>query len=307
MFDFIGKKKIFFIISLSLMAVCLIVNIVFGTKLSINFKGGTMITYEIPGEVALADVESVAKGAVDANIKVTRSQSLSDDKASGIQLAFAKDITTEDQKAITDALTEKYGEDVELVSFNTVPPTVGKSLFLKGFATVAIACLLMVIYLGFRFRKIGGWSAGLMAIVALIHDVILVYFAFVVFRIPLDDNFIAVILTIIGYSINDTIVIYDRIRENRRNYGATKSIDETVNISLNQVFTRTLNTSITTLIAVLTISIVAVVSGVTSILSFSLPMSIGVIVGCYSSLVISAPLWTVWKNFQNKRKAAKAK
>ena len=160
-------------------------------------------------------------------------------------------------------------------------------------AAVGIAALLMILYVGFRFRKIGGLSAGCTAVIALIHDIIMAYFTFVIFRMPLDDNFIAVILTIIGYSLNDTIVIFDRIRENRKYIGPKASTAELVNTSLNQTLSRTICTAITTILAIGSVLVVALIYDIQTVVSFALPMMIGVIFGCYSSIFISAPLWVM--------------
>ena len=148
----------------------------------------------------------------------------------------------------------------------------------------------------YGLRAFGGLSAGVTALIALVHDVLLVYFAFVIFGFSINDIFIAVILTILGYSLNDTIVIYDRIRENRK-LSPTKSPDALpaiVNKSLNQTMTRSILTSLTTFMALLVIYIVAAVYGISSVQSFALPMMVGTIVGCYSSLCIAAPLYTMW-------------
>lgn len=119
---------------------------------------------------------------------------------------------------------------------DNVDPTMGKEFFTKCLVAVAFASLLMVVYIAFRFRKIGGWSAGAMCVVALVHDMIWVFAAFLFLRIPLNDNFIAAALTILGYSINNTIVIYDRVRENKRLLGGSTPLDELVNVSINQTF-----------------------------------------------------------------------
>ena len=138
--------------------------------------------------------------------------------------------------------------------------------------------------------------------IALVHDVLAAFFTFVIFRIPLDDNFIAVVLTILGYSINATIVIYDRIRENRRYMGKNDTISDVVNKSVNQSFTRCINTNIATLIAIGLVCVFALIYNIDAITSFALPMMAGVICGAYSSTFLSGPLWAMW---QEKKAAAK--
>jgi preprotein translocase SecF subunit len=154
---------------------------------------------------------------------------------------------------------------------------------------------MMVFYIGVRFRKISGWSAGITAVIALTHDLIIVFAVFLLLRIPLNANFIAVCLTILGYSLNDTIVIYDRIRENRRIYGGAMPTEDLVSLSLNQSVFRTLMTTATTAAAMGVVSVVAYLYNVTSILSFSVPMIAGLLSGVYSSLCIAPLLWVVWQ------------
>ncbi|MDE6710262.1 MAG: protein translocase subunit SecF, partial [Oscillospiraceae bacterium] len=146
-------------------------------------------------------------------------------------------------------------------------------------------------YIAIRFKNIGGWLAGVCAIAALLHDCIIVYGTFIICHMSINANFMAVVLTILGYSINNTIVIYDRIRENETLYRKSKTRNDIVNMSINQSLTRSINTSITTIAAMLAVTIVAAVYGVTSIISFSLPMMIGMIAGAYSSVCFTCPLW----------------
>lgn len=144
-----------------------------------------------------------------------------------------------------------------------------------------------------------------MAVVALVHDVLMAFATFIVLQIPLNDNFIAVILTIIGYSLNDTIVIYDRIRENKRLLGGKISIEELANKSINQSFVRSINTSVTTTMAMAIVAIISVLYNITSIISFAVPMIVGLISGSYSTICIAGPLWVMWQKYKKKRKADK--
>ena len=178
----------------------------------------------------------------------------------------------------------------------------GLKFLLKCLTAVAIASVLMVIYVTIRFKRIGGLSAGVMALVALFHDVAMIYFMYVIFRMPIDSSFIAVVLMIIGYSLNDTIVIYDRVREERRLAGPKADIADVFNHSATAVMSRTIATSITTLVAIGTVYVVALIFNLTSVQAFALPMMIGIVSGCYSSLCIAGPLWVLW----NKRGSKKA-
>ena len=171
----------------------------------------------------------------------------------------------------------------------------GRLFFTKCLVAILLASIFLVVYVALRFRKIGGWTAGVMAVLALLNDVLVAYFAFVVFRIPLNDNFVAVVLSILGYSLNDTIVVYDRIRENRRTMDSKCSIAEVVNRSINQSFMRTLNTSICTFIAIATVAVVGLIFRLDSIISFMVPMMFGVISGFYTSEFLCSPLWARWQ------------
>ena len=213
--------------------------------------------------------------------------------------AYAKSITetlkTELPKAEVTLSSETYNV-ITLVTSNSVKATVGKGFFIKCLFAMVVGGVFLTLYIGIRFRKIGGVSAGIFATLALIHDILIAYLAYVIFQIPLNDNFIAVVLTILGYSINGTIVVYDRIRENERKFGDVMTINEIVNTSVNQTFTRNVFTSISTLIAVGCIAVVAKINGLDSIISFAFPMAVGLVSGFYSSVLLSSPLWAWWRS-----------
>ena len=306
--DFIGKKKIFFAVSLTVILLGLAVNLIFGTELSISFRGGARISYSYSGgDISLDEVKSLVGDTIHQNVTVQRGSDLQSGEETlsnlVIDLPGTDALSAEVQDAITTALREKYpDQEITMISLDSVNPTIGTWMLSKGLYTIALCSVFLIIYVAIRFRKIGGWAAGSMAVIAVIHDVIIAYLVYVVFRIPLDDNFIAVVLTILGYSLNDTIVIYDRIRENRRYYENKKPIREIANMSLNQCLTRSLNTSISTFIAITTIAVVCAACGLTSIMSFAIPMAVGIAVGCYTSLCIAIPLWVTWEERPKKDK-----
>lgn len=307
-FNIVGNKKIFFIISSALIALIMLLTLIFKVDVAIEFKGGTLITYSYSGEVDLNDVASDVNKILGLKANVRQGEDFtSGQKTLEISLVSKEGLTADKQFELTNKLQEIYKDNApELISSSDVNPSSGRDFFNKCLVAVLFAAIVLIIYIAFRFRIIGGWSAGAMAVVALIHDVIIVFGTFVIFRIPIDANFMAVVLTILGYSINDTIVIYDRIRENRKIYGKKKSIDELVNLSINQSFTRSIHTSVSTAVAMIVVSIVAMVFNVNSILSFSFPMIIGIISGTYSTICIAGPLWVTWEN-SNLRKKMLAK
>lgn len=303
--DFIGKRKIFFAISSTIIAIAIIISF-FGVKLSIEFKGGTMITYGYENEIDASEVDQVVTDVLGTDIAVKKGENFSD-KSTYFELSFSdKDgLTADDQAKITNALKEKFPDNnLERLSTNDVNATIGREFFEKCLVAVIFSFLILVIYIGLRFRKIGGLSAGVMGVIALLHDVLVVYATFVIFGISINSNFMAVVLTILGYSINDTIVIYDRIRENEKIMGRkNNALDTIVNTSINQCLTRSINTSASTALAMVIVTIVAYLSGVKSILSFSFPLIIGMISGAYSSICIASPLWVMWQDHKSKKQS----
>lgn len=294
-FDFIGKRKLFFTISIVLVAFSILSTFIFGVDLDIQFKGGTIITYVYDGDL---DCDGFVKDAKDIlggiGVQYTTGVDFSSGK-SNIQLSLTSTsgLSSDKQFELTNALTEKYAENnIDLIESSDVSPSSGREFFLKCIVAVILSSIVLIIYIAIRFKKIGGWLAGICAIVALLHDCIIVYGTFIVCGMPINANFMAVVLTILGYSINNTIVIYDRIRENSKLYGKKMTREENVNLSINQSLTRSINTSLTTVVAMLAVTIVAAVYGVTSIISFSLPVMVGMIAGTYSSVCLVAVLWS---------------
>lgn len=296
-FDFIGKRKIFFIIPIVIAVITILTALIAGVPVDIEFKGGTMLTYSYVGDLDTKAVQTTVQNMNLGTVGVTTGSAFGTDLET-VQISFSSDegLTAEVQASVTDTLVATFADNtLELVNSQDVNPSSGFSFFLKCFVAVIFSFVLLVIYIAFRFKNIGGWSAGVFAIVALFHDVFMVFASFVFLRLPVDANFMAVILTILGYSINSTIVMFDRVRENRRLYGKKYTIPELVNVSINQTLGRSIKTTITTGVAVLAMCIVALVCGVESIVSFVFPLFVGLIAGAYSSIFISGPLWALWK------------
>ena len=306
---FYQHRKIFFCISLGLFVIGLLCNLIFGVELDIDFRGGALVQYSYTGEVDQETVDQAVEDAIGCAVTVTITDAIggtdSAEKSLTISLSGSEGISLDEQKAIASKLGEAYPDSTfEIMQSTSVPPTMGAKFFAKCLVAVALAAILLVIYVALRFRKIGGMSAGVMAVIALVHDVMMVYFTFVVFGFPIDDNFIAVVLTILGYSLNDTIVIYDRVRENRRILGPKVSYEELMDTSINQTLTRSINTSVCTFLAVAVVFIVGSVYGLSSVTTFALPMMIGIVTGCYSSVCLAGPLYVMWQNHKKKKKEA---
>ncbi len=311
-FDYIKNRKIYFIISGIIVIFSILSTFIFGAKLDIQFKGGTLITYLYEGDI---DSKAFAADAEEAlggiQVKVTTGTDFNTGK-NNIQLSLLSNsgLTADKQIVLNDALEEKYADNsLQMAESTDVSPSSGKEFFQKCIVAAVFAAIVLILYIAIRFKNIGGWLAGICAVIALFHDIIVVYGTFVIFGMEIDANFMAVILTILGYSINDTIVIYDRIRENKTLYKDKLSLAELTNLSTNQSLTRSINTSVTTIATMLVVTIVAMVYGVNSIISFSFPMMIGLISGTYSTICIAGPLW-VWleekKNGGNSPKAEAA-
>ena len=308
--NFIGKSKVFFGISLAIIAIGLICNIIFGTTLDIQFKGGAIVSYSFKGEIdqnKLGQTIQEATPEKEVSYKVTKDimNNTADSEAYTVSVEFSgnENVQADAIEKITKALTDTYPENnFEYKENSSVEASMGLMFLFKCLTAVAIASILMVIYVTLRFKRIGGLSAGVMALVALFHDVFVIYFFYVIFQKPIDSNFIAVVLMIIGYSLNDTIVIYDRVREERRLAGPKADLADVFNHSATSVMGRTIATSITTLVAIGTVYVVALIFNLTSVQSFALPMMIGIVSGCYSSLCIAGPLWVAWNKRKKKEK-----
>ena len=306
-FDVVGKRKIFYTYSIAVIVLSIVLSFVLGMDVAIEFRGGTIITYSYTGDISDSEIASAAAEVTGHTCDVSLGESLADN-AQTVSLSFptSSGLTAEVQSELTDALTSEFsGNQLELYNSQDVNPTTGAGFLGKCIVAVAFSAVVMIVYIGFRFRKIGGWIAGTCSVIALVHDMFFAYACCVVCRFDIDSNFMAVLLTILGYSINATIIIYDRIRENRRLYGDSKTLDEYVNMSVTQSLGRSVHTTVTTVIAMLTVCVVGLVSGVESILGFAFPLVIGLIAGVYSSNCIAPTLWTLWQGAVDRKKAAK--
>lgn len=284
------------------MVIGIVLTFIFGVQLDINFSGGTRITYSYTGDLDYKTTEALIEDTLGKKVDISESSGLADDSKKIVITLIGNDsLSNEAQQELAAVLTEKYPDNTfELYDSNSVNPSVAGAFFAKSIAAVVLTAVLVIIYVGIRFRKIGGISAGITAFAALLLDVLVAFFTCVIFRLQIDSNFMAVVLTILGYSLNDTIVVYDRIRENKGIY-PNDTTAELVNRSLNTVKIRTIVTTLTTFLAVTMIVVVAEFFGLSSLRSFAIPMAMGLVSGCLSSLFISAPLWVLWKEHSNKK------
>ena len=303
--NFIGNRKKFYTFSCALIAVVLVFCAVFGVKMDVEFKGGSMITLAYEGDVDLNDLKSAIGSELGkSDLTLQTGSDISGNQTLTVTLPGSDTLTTEKLDNLLASMNEQYPDNNFVQNeVSNVDATIGNEFLLKSVVALVAACVLILLYVAYRFRKIGGLKAGSTAIVALLHDMFVVFGVFVILRIPLNGNFIAALLTILGYSINDTVVIYDRIRENSALYGKKQmSLAELVNLSINQSFARSLMTSITTCLALGVVCVISVIYRLDSIYSFAFPLLFGMVSGVYSTICIATPLWVDWKN---KKKAPK--
>lgn len=301
--DFIKAFKKVVFVYLAIFLVGIVMACIWGVNLDINFKGGTKISYSYTGDIVDKDVKAVIEKNIENKYNFSKSESLAGDtKTFEISLVGKNALSAEKQESLTKALADGFKDNsIKVYNSTSVSPTMAGTFFIKSLVAVVITAVLVVIYVGIRFKRIGGISAALTALVALVIDVLVTFFICVILRLQIDSNYIAVVLTMLGYSLNDTIVIYDRVRENKRISG-DKEIGEIVNLSVNQTIIRNIVTTVTTFLAVMTIVVVSEMFGLSSLRTFAIPMAFGLVSGAVSSLCIAGPLWVIWK----RRKEAKA-
>ncbi len=291
-FNFIKSRKICVIISLCIFAVGILFNVIFGTGMDVSFSGGTLVRYSYAEKIDVNAVQAMAQDVLGKDAKASLENV---DNTDVVTITFPNEIKLDQQTTLDERMAKDFEVNKPVqVESKTLSAPMGRQFFVKCIVAILLAALFLLVYVGFRFRRIGGISAGLCALLALVHDLLICYFVFVIFRINLDDNFVAVMLTILGYSLNDTIVIFDRVRENRRRH-KNMPIGDVVNLSINQSFTRTLVTAVAVFVAIAVVVVVALIMHIDSIMSFALPMMFGVVSGFYSSVFLSAPLWSLWQ------------
>ena len=304
--DFVGLRKRFLTISSCLMAAIVLCAVVLGVHLDTEFTGGAMITLSYEGSFTTADVQKTASAALDSTglTLQTGENVATGDQTLKISMPGTETVTTEQVADLLDSLNESYPENhFEQLSLSNVSAAMGIKFLQKSLVAVVFALVLILLYIALRFKNIGGLTGGMMAVLALVNDLMVVFGTFVLLRTPLDGNFIAAMLTILGYSINDTVVVYDRIRENRTLMGKKASFEELANRSVNQSARRTLITTITTVMALGVMCVVAKLYGLDSIFTFAFPLMMGMISGVYTSLCVSTSAWVLWSEHKPKTKA----
>lgn len=315
MMHMMEKRKIFFIIALIAILtgpVACIVNKAAGNgalNYSMEFRGGTSTDVTFKDSYTIEDIDSKIKPVIQKVIGEAEVQSQK--VAGGNEIIFkTRTLTNDERKQLEDALdkefpldtyTDNEGNDAKAITFETISGTVSSEMRKDAVVSVIIAVICMLIYIWFRFSDLRFASS---AIIALVHDVLVVFASYAIARISVGGTFIAVMLTIVGYSINSTIVIFDRVRENLKIRGNYGSLAELVDDSITSTMTRSIYTSLTTFVTVFFLYIV----GVPSIKEFSLPLMVGIIAGMYSSVCLTGAVWYVMRLKKDKKdqEAAKA-
>ena len=295
--NFVGLRKKFLVFSSCLMAAIVLCAVVFGVHLDTEFTGGAMITLSYDGSFEMAQVQQTASDALEnTGLTLQTGENVATgDQTLKISMPGTETVTTDQVEALLDSLNETYPDNnFAQLSLSNVSAAMVTKFLQKSLVAVLFALVLILLYIALRFKNIGGLTGGMMAVLALVNDLMVVFGTFVLLRTPLDGNFIAAMLTILGYSINDTVVVYDRIRENRALMGKKASFEELVNRSVNQSARRTLITTITTVMALGVLCIVAKLYGLDIIFTFAFPLMMGMISGVYTSLCVSTSAWMLW-------------
>ncbi|WP_057977504.1 protein translocase subunit SecF [Caloramator mitchellensis] len=279
MYKIIEKRKLWFSISLIIILIGLGALAFKGLNLGIDFKGGTVITIKIGQEFNVEELrKSLEKYDTQIDVREIEGQEVT---------IRSNKITTEQVNQIFADVKAKYNlKDDALRSIDTIGPTIGQELRKSAIIATLLATIGILAYVTIRFEL---WS-GLAAIVALIHDLLITLTVYAVLQIPVNSSFIAAMLTILGYSINDTIVVFDRIRENKK-AGKYHDFETLADASITQTLARSINTVMTTLFTITAIYLL----GVPAIKEFALPLIIGIVSGAYSSIFIATPLWVLFE------------
>jgi preprotein translocase subunit SecF len=290
-FEIVKRRKIWYLLSLFIIIPGIISLFIQGLNLGIDFEGGNLMQIKFTQEVSSSEVRDVFSQHVEEGFSVQETE----DNNYLVRTAV---MSEEQNQAIIADLTSQLGEN-EVLRNEHVGPVIGKELTLNALYALVIASVLMVIYITFRFE----FRFAIAAIIALLHDVFVILGVFSFLQLEVDSSFVAAVLTIVGYSINDTIVIFDRIRENLNITRKIEDITKLVNESLMQTLARSINTVLTTLFPLVAL----LLFGGVTIKTFALALFIGIVSGCYSSIFIASSIWIDLRNIYTQKKITKAR
>lgn len=291
--NIVGKKYWYFVFSLLVIIPGIVSLLLWGLRLSIDFTGGSRIEYQVSNE-------EIVKIVKDQGVEINSVQ-----KSANTYIIRTKPLGQKEHQKIKQAVESRL-KDAKEVSFQTIGPTIGSETTANALKAIVVASVLIVLYIAWSFRKVpkpaSSFRFGICAIVALLHDVLVVVGVFSLLghflHVEVDSLFVTALLTIIGFSVHDTIVVFDRIRENlRRMPGATFAT--VVNDSILQTLSRSLNTSLTVILVLFTM----LLFGGETIRWFVVALLVGIISGTYSSIFNAAPLLVVWEEWSRSRRS----
>lgn len=285
--DIIKQRKKFYIISAVVIIIGLISMAVSGLNFGIDFTGGTLIQLDLEKQAPIEEVRDVMD-EFDKDAEII----FSGDNKQEVIIKSTLNLSREESTRIFEKYKEEFNLETDKPEqVEAIGATIGKEIQKKALLSVLIASIGILIYVSIRFEI----KFGVAAVLGLVHDVLVMLSIYAVFKLPIDSTFIAAILTVIGYSINDTIVIFDRMRENLK-LTKGKDVSALINTSVKQTIRRTLSTSFTTLVMIGLLFAL----GTEAIRSFALPLMLGVVVGTYSSLFVASPIWYELKTRDSK-------
>lgn len=298
--NFLKYRYLFLALSLVIIISGITCGFLTGFKFDIDFKGGTKIQADLKSEFDNNQIENLVND-------ITGSKPLVQKMSSGeSSVSITTDVISEEvADKITASLKDKF-PNMEEPTTRNVQPSFGKNLIESAILAIVVSIFAILLYIAIRFKTLG-ITAAISAIIALVHDVLIMVALYGIFKLPINSTFVAVLLTIIGYSINDTIIVYDRIRENKRKVTKNTDLKDTINTSISQTMRRTIFTSFTTIGAILVVLIFAYFNNQQVLEEFSLPLTIGILSGTYSSIFIAASLWYIFDEIGNKKNKVKVK
>lgn len=281
--DILGKRKVWYTVSGIVIAIGLLFLLINGLNLGIDFNGGTLMEFKFDHDVTTEQIRNVLE-----EIEIAEESKIQHSESSGTNgvIIRAKSLKSEQILAISNAVEEEF-ESSEMMRTEMVGPTIGQKLRINALLAMLVASIAIVIYISFRFE----FRFAAVSIITLLHDVLITIGIFAILGREVNTPFVAALLTIVGYSINDTIVIFDRIRENMKMMHRVPFIEQ-ANTAVVDTLPRSINTSITTLITILAIYFF----GGASIQTFMLTLFIGMFAGTYSSIFVASPLLVTWQN-----------
>jgi preprotein translocase subunit SecF len=286
-FDFVGSRRIWFTLSAAIVALSVIsFGLRGGFDLSVDFQGGTLVEMENPNGASVGEVRELVlgRGVAGARVQATGG-------GEGIRVQAAQ-LTPEDEQVLVESLAALTGSDAAEASRQSVGPTFGRQITDSAIRALVVFLVVAALFIAWRLE----WKMALIAMLALVHDMLFTGGVYALVGFEVSPATVIAILTILGYSLYDTVVVFDKVLENVRERGDKQTISSIVNMSMNQVFMRSLNTSLTSLLPIGSLLFVgSFLLGATTLREFALALFIGVAVGTYSSVFLAGPLLAVWK------------